>query len=173
MPTPGSTSSVPKKRKRKRTKKKKKRKEETKDDSNSKESKGKGRPGATTVALAPTDDSELDDGWADSAVRAPPPGLATKWELCATTAVTEKTEVHSKATLSACEPGYQGMLLMSGTHATVVDTPDSSLNSQKGLLASFDGKLWTVVLLAPETSRNPVCYLPSRNLERRSGDPPA
>ena len=125
------------------------------------------------MAPAPTDDSELDDGWADGAVRAPPPGLATKAELRATAAATEMTVDNSEATVEAHTLGYKGTLLMSGTHATVVDTPDSSLNSQKGLLASFDGKLWTVVLLAPETSRNPVCYLPSRNLERRSGDPPA
>ena len=154
-------------------KKKKKRKETTKDDSGSVESKGKGRSRATTVALAPTVDSELDDAWADAAVRAPPPGLANQAELLATAAAKEKTEENSEATLCACEPGYQGTLLMTGTYATVVDTPDSSLNSQKGLLASFDGKLWTVVLLTPETSRNPVCYLPSRNLERRSGDQPA
>ena len=70
-------------------KKKKERKETTKDGSGSEERQGKGRSRATSVALAPTVDSEIDDAWADDAVRAPPPGLANQAELRATAATKE------------------------------------------------------------------------------------
>ena len=124
------------------------------------------------MALAPTDDLELDDGWADEAVRAPPPGLATKAELRATAAAKETTEVNSEVTLDAPVLGYKDTLLVRGDGATVVNTLDSALDSKEVLLASFDGKLWTVVMETPGTSWDSVFHLPSRNLESRGGTRP-
>ena len=134
------------------------------EDSGSLGRKGKGRTKATLVALAPTDDLELDDRWGDSAVRAPPPGLATKAEPPAPAAATGTTEVNSGTTTKAPELGYKDTLLRLSWDATVVNTLDDSLNSEKGKLATFDGKVWAV-LMTSGPKRNQIVYLPSRNLE--------
>ena len=124
-PTPGPTGTSLTKRKRK-GKKTNKRKEKTKDDPGSKERKGKERPGATSVAPAPSDDLELDDGWADEAVRAPPLGLATLAEPRATATAGVTTKANFETIAEALELDSKGSFLKTGGEATLTASSETS-----------------------------------------------
>ena len=118
------------------------------------------------MAFAPTVDAELDDGWADGAVRAPPLGLATDALPLASAAVTEAPGVDSGVTVKALELGYKDTLLKTGEEATAVNTVHDFLNSEKVTLTSCDGKL-SAVKVNTGPLRDRTSHLPSCNLEGR------
>ena len=116
------------------------------------------------MAPAPSGDLELDDGWADAAVRAPPPGLTTLAEPRATATATEATTVNSETTTEALELDFKGSFLRTGDEAKVVNSRVELLDSEKVTLYGFDGKLWKAsVSSGPLRGRK--FTIPSRNLE--------
>ena len=85
--------------------------------------------------------------------------------------MTQTTGVNSGVTVEAFELGYKDTLLKTGYEANVMNTLNDFFDSEKGLLCSYDGKQWGI-LMDSGPKKDQIFYLPSCNPEGCGGTVP-